>query len=86
MKVLDKAGNLVPHADNLIRFEIDGNAYIAATDNGDPTDLTSFQSHQRKAFHGLAMVYLKTVSARGTISVTASAEGLESSSIQLRSK
>jgi len=86
MKVLDKAGNLVPHADNLIRFEIDGNAYIAATDNGDPTDLTSFQSHQRKAFHGLAMVYLKTVSAGGTISVTASAEGLESSSIQLRSK
>lgn len=86
VKILDKEGNIVPRANNLISFEVDGNAIIAATDNGDPTDLTSFQSRQRQVFHGLAMVFLKTLNEGGTITLTATAEGLESSSIQLRSK
>jgi beta-galactosidase len=29
-------GNLVPYADNLLNFEIDGEATIAGVDNGKP--------------------------------------------------
>jgi len=34
--VLDKDGNLVPKADNLINFTINGEAFVAGVDNGNP--------------------------------------------------
>ena len=35
VKILDKDGNIVPNADNLVNFKINGNAFIAGVDNGD---------------------------------------------------
>ncbi|KEO73794.1 glycoside hydrolase [Anditalea andensis] len=86
VKVLDKDGNMVPRAENLIRFEINGNATIAATDNGDPTDLSSFQSHQRKLFNGLAMVFIKTTKVGGSVILRAHGDGLENATIELVSQ
>lgn len=40
-------------ADNTLMFTIDGPGEIVVTDNGNPTDLTSFASHQRAAFNGI---------------------------------
>jgi len=84
VRVLDSEGNLVPWADNLIKFEVKGNAVITATDNGDPTDLTSFQSTERNVFHGKAMVFVKTGKEGGTITLSANADGLEGGAVQLR--
>lgn len=86
VKVLDAVGNLVPRADNLISFQVEGNGFIAAIDNGDPTDLTLFQAKQRKVFNGLALVFVKTGKESGAITITASADGLEGSTLQLNSK
>jgi beta-galactosidase len=44
----------VPRSANLVHVQVDGPGQIVATDNGDPTDLTVFPSHDRKVFHGLA--------------------------------
>ena len=49
VKVVDKNGNLCPHANNLIRYEGDG--FIAAA-NGDATCLDSFVEPQMHAFAG----------------------------------
>ena len=57
--VQDKDGLMVPGTHNPITFEISGPGEIVATDNGDSTDLTSFKSHERKAFNGLALVIVK---------------------------
>jgi beta-galactosidase len=77
--VTDKIGVTAPRADNRIHFEIEGPGEIAATDNGDPTSLESFQSHDRKAFNGLALVIVRAKSGQPVkIKLTAKADGLSS--------
>ena len=60
VSIIDQAGLVVPNAKNTLRFEISGSAEIVATDNGDATDQTSFQSLEREAFNGLALVILRS--------------------------
>ncbi len=57
--VMDKNDVVVPQADNRIHFDIDGAGEIIATDNGDPTSMESFKSHDRKAFNGLCLVTIR---------------------------
>lgn len=59
VRVEDAGGLTVPRSNPLIRFSIDGPGEIVATDNGDATDFTVFQSHDRKAFNGMALVIVK---------------------------
>jgi beta-galactosidase len=85
--VADKNGELVPRSHNRISFHLSGPGEIVATDNGDPTSLESFQSHQRNAFNGLALAIVRTRAGQGgKLVLTASAEGLGSSQITLESK
>jgi beta-galactosidase len=76
VKVEDKCGLMVPQAKNAIHFEIFGPGEIVATDNGDPTDLTSFQSHDRNAFNGLALVIIRATQRTGDVVLEASSPGL----------
>ena len=67
----------MPRASHRIHFAVDGPGEIVATDNGDPTSFESFQSHQREAFNGLALVIVRArKGATGRITVTASSDGL----------
>ncbi|MBR6830431.1 MAG: DUF4982 domain-containing protein [Paludibacteraceae bacterium] len=56
VRVVDKAGNLCPHADNLISYEGDG--FIAAA-NGDAACLDSFVEPHMHAFAGQCTFILK---------------------------
>jgi beta-galactosidase len=83
--VTDAEGTICPHADNLIKFAVDGPANIAAVGNGDPTSLELFKADTRKAFHGLCMVYLSSlIDKRGSIEITASGDGLSSGVCSLK--
>ncbi len=85
--VQDKDGLMVPRTHNLITFEISGPGEIVATDNGDPTDLTSFKSNERKAFNGLGLAIVKAKPGRnGTIILTARSEGLMTASTTIKLK
>lgn len=87
VKVTDGKGLVVPQADNTIHFEISGPGEIAATDNGDATDLTSFPSHERKAFNGLALVIVRSMPDEpGTITVYAKSDGLTEGKVSIRSR
>ncbi|MDN5286862.1 MAG: beta-galactosidase [Mucilaginibacter sp.] len=86
VKILDKDGNVVPDADNLVNFKINGEAFIASVDNGDPVSHDSFKVNYRKAFHGLALAIVQAKEKAGSITFTASADGLQSSSVILKSK
>lgn len=59
VKVCDADGLLVPQSNNLIDFSIDGPGIIVATDNGNAACFTTFASHKREAFNGLALVIVK---------------------------
>ncbi len=81
--IVDEFGTIVPDADDKIEFEVKGGgAKIVATDNGNTTDLTSFQSASRNAFHGKALAIV-TSKNKGEIRVRAKGEGLISGVIQL---
>jgi beta-galactosidase len=83
-EVLDRAGNLVPQADNAITFSVSGPAEIVATDNGDPADMVSFSSKERKAYSGLALAIVRTVNGEGgVVRVTAFGQGLMSAYVIL---
>jgi beta-galactosidase len=87
LTVVDKNGLPVPRSKNLIHFSIKGPGEIIATDNGDATDLTSFQAMDRQAFNGLALAVVKAKRGqRGTITVTATSEGLKSASTTIKLK
>ena len=87
LRITDKEGLTVPRTNNLVHFSITGPGEIVATDNGDATDLTSFQTADRKAFNGLALVIVKAKRGeRGTITLTATSEGMKSASATIKLK
>lgn len=84
--IVDKNGNIVPDADNLIHFNISGQGSVAGVDNGSETDLSSFKSSEHRAFNGLCLVVVQSKAKGGTISLTAGADGLQSSAIVIRAQ
>jgi beta-galactosidase len=86
VKILDKDGNIVPDADNKVDFKINGTAFIASVDNGDPVSHDPFKASYRKAFHGLALAILQSNEKAGNITFTATANGLAPATITLAAK
>jgi beta-galactosidase len=85
VRVLDADGRSVPAANNLVRFSIDGPAEIVATDNGDPTDMHAFPSHERAAFSGLALAIVRGLPGRtGMVTLRAQADGLPDATVELK--
>ncbi len=86
VKVADQAGLMVPRSMNRIKFSVEGPGEIVATDNGDPTNLESFQSPERAAFNGLALVIVRAKPGQtGAIVLKAEAAALAPTTINIRS-
>lgn len=84
--IADKDGLQVPRSSNRVTFSLTGPGEIIATDNGDATNLESFQSPQRKAFNGLALAIVRTKPGQaGKLVLTAKSEGLGSAQVNLSS-
>lgn len=60
VKIMDTNGNVVPTADNLIKFEINGGTLLG-TGNGNPGDHDSEKVPQRRAFGGMCQVLVKSM-------------------------
>ena len=84
VEVLDNDGNIVPIADNLIRFSIEGNGTIAGTDNGDPTDSNSLKKPERKLFNGKALAVVQSGNTAGIVKLKAESENLRSAVIEIK--
>lgn len=87
VEVLDKDGNLCPLANNLIEFEVNGNAKIAAVGNGNPQSLQPFQSNKIKLFYGKAMLIVKSLKdKKGGVTISSSSSGLKDFSVKLNAE
>ncbi|MGN6395922.1 MAG: beta-galactosidase GalB [Mucilaginibacter sp.] len=86
VRILDSKGNVVPTADNLVNFKINGQGFIAGVDNGDENDHDSFKVNYRKAFNGLALAIIQAKEKRGDVSLTATSKGLAPATIVLHVK
>ena len=80
--VLDRAGVLVPDADNILSFSVKGPAEVLATDAGDPTSHQSFDSPSIPAFHGKASAIVRRT-GRGPVTVTVRSKGLKTATITI---
>ncbi len=80
--VLDKTGNLVPDADPLLSFSIQGPAEIIGTDAGDPTSHVPFYSKELPAFHGKASAIIRCT-GEGPVTVICTSKGLKTTKITL---
>jgi beta-galactosidase len=77
VRIEDADGNLVPGADNLVRFAVEGAGRIAAVDNGNAASLEPFQADRRRAFGGLVLLIVRSKRGeRGEIRVAADSDGL----------
>ncbi|HNW58923.1 MAG TPA: beta-galactosidase GalB [bacterium] len=86
VRVTDAAGLTVPRAGNLVRFTVTGPGEIAATDNGDPTDMVPFPAAERTAFSGLVLAIVRSrAGASGTIVLQASSPGLKTTQVVITS-
>jgi len=84
--VVDANGIIVPYADNLVKFQVEGGGAIVGVDNGDPVSHDSFKAPQRKAFHGKCLVVVQAGEKAGTIKLTANSEGLPATAIEIITK
>ena len=84
--VVDANGVIVPNADNLVKFQVEGSGAIVGVDNGDPISHESFKAPQRKAFHGKCLVVVQSGENPGVIKLIASADGLTSNTVEITTK
>jgi len=85
--VNDEHGTLVPRAKPAIRFSVEGPGEIVATDNGDATSFEPFQSPQRHAYNGRALVIVRTRENQpGKLSIRAEADGLAPGTVAVEAK
>jgi beta-galactosidase len=85
VEIQDERGRLVPVADNLITFDIEGEAKIIGVDNGDPHSHESFKAKQRKAFNGKCLAILQSTAKSGQVLVTVSSPSLLSATLTILS-
>jgi beta-galactosidase len=81
--VVDKKGIVVPYADDLIRFEIEGEGYVRGVGNGDPNSHESDVLPERKAFHGWCQVLITSRLGGETLTLQARSEGLQTATLPL---
>jgi beta-galactosidase len=84
VKILDKDGNVVPDAANLVKFKLTGAATIAGVDNGDAVSHDPFKADYRKAFHGLALAIIQSQEKAGMVTLTATSEGLQETAVVIK--
>jgi len=84
VEILDKDGNLVPTADNLVQFEVVG-AKIIGVESGNMRDTSSPKAKERKAYNGLCLAIIQADKS-GEITVKAISEGLAGASLTIKAE
>jgi beta-galactosidase len=85
VEIIDSKGNVVPTAENLVQFSIEGEGKIIGVDNGNPLDHDSFKLSQRKAFNGLCLAIVQSTNKPSKIKLTMKSNGLKDNSVEISS-
>ena len=74
--VKDEKGNIVPNADNNVRFTVEGAGTLVGVDNGKQADHQSYQDDNRDAYNGSLVAIVQSTKDAGKITVKAESDGL----------
>jgi beta-galactosidase len=83
IEITDNDGIFQPNAENLLNFKIEGSGVIAGVDNANIKDSDPYVATSRKAWHGRALVVIRSSKKPGQIKLSVSSEGLSDSSITI---
>lgn len=83
VEIVDENGLVVPDANNLIEFRVEGEGTLAGTDNGNPQDKTMMKSNQRNAFNGLALAVIQSTEKNGVVRLSAVSKNLKEATLQV---
>ena len=90
ISITDEKGREVPVADNLVKFNLKGNAKIIGVGNGDPSshepDQCKEGTWQRSAFNGKCQIIIQAGKTSGSVTLEAQSDGLNPASITLNLK
>lgn len=86
VRLVDKDGNLIPNDQRLINFKIKGAGRFRAAASGNPASLDLFHEPQHHLFSGMLTALVESGERAGEITFTASAKGVKSASITIRTK
>jgi beta-galactosidase len=81
--LVDASGVPVPDADTTIELQLGGDGAIAAVDNGDQISHAPFAADRVRLFNGKALVIVRARLQPGVITLSASAEGLGTTTAQI---
>ncbi len=77
VSIVDENGVVCPNDDILVNFKVEGNGKIIAVYNDDVNSHEAFQGDSYTSFFGKAYAIVRATGNKGSIKVTASAEGME---------
>ncbi|GLR69818.1 sugar-binding domain-containing protein [Agaribacter marinus] len=83
--VIDKHGVMVPNADSLLSFSLEGPGKIIGIENGDILDHSHHVAPERRAFNGKVMVLIQATDEEGDIRLSATSDGLVSKAMIIHS-
>ena len=84
--VVDSTGVLNPNSDHMVNYQLEGPGRIRVIDNGDLADHTPYGSDHKKVNHGKQLLILQAGTEPGDLIVNATAEGLHSSQVKIKTK
>ena len=82
--VKDADGHIVPRTRHRVKFAVEGPGFVLATDNGYEADMSDFHRSEHEVFNGWVQALVRAKrGATGTLTVTATCEGLESATVRI---
>ena len=84
VSVVDKDGNLIPNANDLINFEVTGGGKLVGVDNGYQASLDSFKANSCKVYNGKCIAIIQSNGKNENIQLKASTgNGILDSAIEI---
>ena len=85
IEITDTDGTFQPNAANRLNFKLEGAGTIAGVANADMKDTDPYVGNTRKAWHGHALVVIRSTHSVGDIKLSVSSPGLSAAELNIRS-
>jgi len=85
IEITDQDDIFQPNAANRLHFKIEGAGTIAGVANGDMKDTDPYAGNTRKAWHGRALVVIRSTHGTGNIKLTVNSSGLSEATLNIKS-
>jgi beta-galactosidase len=84
VEITDKDGIFQPNAINRLHFKVDGAGILAGVGNADVKDMDGYVADNRKAWHGRALVVIRSTHNPGEIRLRVTSPGLADASLEIK--